>query len=143
MDDAEEVQRLCIKRHHFQGSAKIYLEHLQFAKHDVSEFLDQKNVARLKKIFELEGCLRLDPEHHIPVVIDSETLKQSLTKSAISRGDLFTSTIPPELVLPGKYVVTCLHGRHRIAAARDFLLASDRWWTVDIYSQSAYINTGL
>ena len=143
MNSAEEAERFSKKKKHFKGSAKIDLEHLQFAKFDASEFLNPKNVARLKRIFELEGCLRLDPEHHIPVIIDLDILERSLAQSRIRRGDLFDSRIPPELTLPPDCVVICLHGRHRIAAARECLLADDRWWTVDIYSESRYFPSGL
>ena len=143
MDDEEEGQRLNTKREHFLGSAKIFLEHLHFQKDKGEYNLDQKNVARLQKVFELEGCLRLNPEHHVPVLIDLETLEQSLDQSQIRRGELFTSVIPPELILPRNHVVLCLHGRHRIAAARNLLLASDRWWTVDLYSQGIVLNRDI
>ena len=133
MNDEAESQRFNEKRAHFLGSAKLFLELLHFE--EAPEFLNQKNIKRLEKIFELEGCLRLDPEHHIPVIIDLETLTQSLDQSDVRRGELFTSTTPPELLLPRRYRVNCLHGRHRVAAARNFLFASDRWWTVDLYSQ--------
>ena len=36
----------------------------------------------------------------------------------------------PELVFPAGYQVECLHGRHRIQAAKELGLD---WWTVDLY----------
>jgi hypothetical protein len=36
----------------------------------------------------------------------------------------------PELVFPAGYQVECLHGRHRIQAAKELGL---EWWTVDLY----------
>lgn len=36
--------------------------------------LNSENVARLRNIYLLEGCHRLDPQHHVPVLIDQVTL---------------------------------------------------------------------
>lgn len=140
MDNEEESYRYNEKIEHYLGSAKILLEDLHFEKLKAIEFLDQKNVARLRKVFELEGCLRLDPEHHIPAIIDPAILEQSLYQSSVDRAELFSTGNLPEISLPPQHRLSCLHGRHRIAAAQTFLIASDRWWTVDFYSDSTHIN---
>ncbi|KAL2048962.1 hypothetical protein ABVK25_010815 [Lepraria finkii] len=120
------------KQSNFRGSAKIHLRHLNYDS-DTS-FLDPKNVARLVQIFELEGCLRLDLEHHIPAVIGNDVLQHSLNASGVNRNDLFTPGIPPTLDFPAQVALTCLHGKHLIAAAQEFVEPLDKWWTVDLYS---------
>ena len=40
---------------------------------------------------------------------------------------------PPALRLPARHQLTCLHGRHRIQAARETLPPTEAWWTVDLY----------
>ena len=50
---------------------------------DLSEVwtLDDRNVARLKKIFELEECLKLDSEHHVSVIINVKKLNAVIQQS--------------------------------------------------------------
>ncbi len=145
MDNEVENRRFAERREHFRGSAKVHLRYLHFEQFEQqinvpsqAVFLDQKNIARLEKIFDIEGCLRLDPEHRIPVLIDDGDLKASLHQANLASAELFTSNIPPALPFPENYRLICLHGRHRIAAAQNFLLAGDKWWTVDFYSESRY-----
>ncbi|KAL5331286.1 hypothetical protein ACEPPN_000816 [Leptodophora sp. 'Broadleaf-Isolate-01'] len=47
----------------------------------------------------------------------------------------------PMLKFPTSCQLECLHGRHRIEAAREFLLPTDRWWVVDLYLPE--LNTNL
>ncbi|KAK3167632.1 hypothetical protein OEA41_010759 [Lepraria neglecta] len=100
----------------------------------MSAFVDPKNVTRLTQIFELEGCHRLDLEHHVPAIIDDKVLQSNLRLSNITSLDLM-QRIPPKLKLPADFNLDCLHGKYRIAAAKSFLyLPDDKWWTVDLYS---------
>lgn len=45
----------------------------------------------------------------------------------------------PELVFPAGYQVECLHGRHRIQAAKELGLD---WWTVDLYLAGRLVLSG-
>ena len=77
----------------------------------------------------------MDLEYHIPVIINNSLLRESLQKSHIVNRDLLQQNVPPELDLPPDYSLRCLHGKHRIAAAKKFLyLPADKWWVVDLYS---------
>jgi len=142
MDNAIKNRRFVERREHFRGSAKVHLQYLRFEQQiDVPSqavFLDQKNIARLEKIFDIEGCLRLDPEHRIPVLIDYKDLEDSLDWANLTSAELFTSKVPPTLPFPAGYSLRCLHSRHRITATQKFLLAGDKWWTVDFYSESRH-----
>lgn len=139
MDNEEEHQRFTKRKECFRGCAKVHLQHLRFEEQlDLlaqAIFLDVKNITRLEKVFDIEVFLRLDPEHHSPVVINDYDLEESCQRSGVASGELFTSRIPPALNFTAGYSIRCLHGRHRIAAAQNFLLAGDKWWTVDFYSE--------
>lgn len=124
------------KRKYF-GCVKVPLEHLDFA-HSSARPLDLGNVARLVSSFELGGCLRNDASYHVPAVIDDDLLHRLLLDAGASLTDLRSKDASswPHLTLPGGIQLQCLHGQHRIAAARQYLLGRDRWWTVDVYSTS-------
>ncbi|KAI9727190.1 MAG: hypothetical protein M1834_008498 [Cirrosporium novae-zelandiae] len=118
----------------FRGTARIDLQHLQF-KRLVRE-LDYANISRLINVFKSEqGCNRLEPEHHVPALINDEDLNLVLQKSNVSPTDLLKpQTEPYYLAIPNWMKLSCLHGRHRIYAARTFLRPGDQWWTVDLYT---------
>lgn len=137
----EQTKRLEEKHSSFRGSARIQLKHLQFEekieqRRSGDDFhLDTKNVDRLTHIFEIEGCLRLDVDNYVPAIIGEETLQDSIRTSGLKDGsELLDRRVPPKLRLPPALKLQCLHGRHRIAAANEFLLPGDKWWVVDLYS---------
>lgn len=143
-ETAEELHLFTEKKAYFLGTAKVRLRNLGFEheKEDLpgARTLDDRNVARLKNIFELEGCLRLDPEHHVPAIINVEELNAVIQQSPeIQAGQLQSCQTPPLLEF-GEKVLTCIHGRHRIAAASKILSPRDKWWTVDFYSAGKYKN---
>ncbi|KAL9083484.1 MAG: hypothetical protein Q9165_008511 [Trypethelium subeluteriae] len=76
------------RRKYYLGSAKVRLRHLCFE----NEFgggrtLDRRNIARLRRVFEVEGCHRDDPEHHVPVVIDPGLLNSARDEAKIADAD--------------------------------------------------------
>ena len=125
------------KKAAFRGRAKVAISNLRFEDAYVhgTRPLDSSNIDRLEKIFELEGCLRLDPDHYVPAIINRDTFEKALRNSGLQHDLLNTSPDEPKwLNLDPQSYLTCLHGRHRLAAARRFLDPSERWWVVDIYS---------
>ena len=119
----------------FYGSARVDLDALAFERSPECQ-ISQPNIQRLFSAFEKAGCLRLHPQYHVPAVITKEQLDGALT-SAESPADALLSKDPeqwPLLTFPDDYRVQCLHGRHRIEAAKRFLSISDRWWVVDFYT---------
>lgn len=137
-----EEARFAEKQAHFAGCAKVQFKHLTF---DVNHSqptilaLDPKNVERLIQVFKLEGCLRLDIAHHIPAIVNAQTLRESLYQSQVPENTLHGRQNPPALRFPDNTYLLCLHGKHRIAAAREILLPGDTWWTVDLYLDSQSI----
>ncbi len=123
----------------FQGKAKVRLEFLHFPL-DNGKRIDGKNKERLKGVFRTQGCLRLEPGNQVPAVITRNDLEQAIYKSRTSHSDLLDNLgkEPPELEFPPDFRLDCLHGRHRIEAAKELrsLKAKDKWWIVDLYDAS-------
>lgn len=114
----------------YKGTARIKLEWLHFEE----KLLDIKHVQDLQSRFQ-KDCRRLDTRNHVPAIIDEQDLACALRVSGI-----LSEMLPinaqhefPELSFWPGYQLECLHGRHRIQAAKQALLPSDKWWTVDIY----------
>lgn len=134
MSQVSEEERYAQKQSRFYGSAKIHLKHLVFPQLSNALTLDAKNIERLTQIFRLEGCQRLDIEHHVPAVINDDILSQCLHHSGLGLENLRRQGSPPSLEFPENFTLECLHGKHRIAAAKDILLPGNKWWIVDLYS---------
>ena len=117
----------------FCGFAKINLNNLQTD--NSSPFvLDEKNVKRLCKVFENEGCLRLDPEHHVPVVIARDVLAGAVERAGTRLEALHNPDRYTALQLAPHIKLRVLHGQHRLRAAEQHLSpAAGRWWIVDLY----------
>lgn len=111
----------------YKGTARIKLEWLHFAEKQ----LDIKHVQDLQSRFQRD-CRRLDTRNHVPAIIDEQDLDCALRVSGISLPINAQHEFPELGFRPG-YKLECLHGRHRIQAAKQALLPSDKWWTVDLY----------
>ncbi|KAH8799388.1 hypothetical protein F5884DRAFT_686783, partial [Xylogone sp. PMI_703] len=137
-DSRLEVER----RRTFRGSACISLDVLHFQRHKHRD-LDAKHVEYLKGCFRKDRCRRLEVRNHIEAQIDQQILDVALRDSDVTAHELLTHQPNgyPRLRFPQGFQLECLHGQHRIQAAREFLLPTDKWWTVDLYTSD--INTDL
>jgi hypothetical protein len=125
----EQERKLAEDREeNFRGTVCISLRRLRFEP-EYSRDVDKKNVERLKRIFARQGCLRLS------LIINERDLKAALQCSGRTLEDLLNSAqdAPPKLTLPPGYMLECLHGQHRILAARETLEPQEEWWAVDLY----------
>ncbi|PGG99690.1 hypothetical protein AJ80_09304 [Polytolypa hystricis UAMH7299] len=128
-----ETQLATERRLKFQGTAKVNLDDIYFDSQS-SRQLDQKNIDRLCRIFQEEGCQNLSLAHHVPAVVCRNHLAAALGRANSSAHALLTApeSDPPLLRFqPGQ--LQGLHGRHRIAAGLQRLSPTHRWWAVDIY----------
>lgn len=127
--------RIATERHlKFQGTAKVNVDEICFNSQSNRQ-LDQKNIDRLCRIFQEEGCQNLSLAHHVPATVCRRHLTASLERANVSARALLTNSgsNPPNLQFqPGQ--LKGLHGRHRIAAGLETLPPDLRWWAVDIYS---------
>ena len=129
-----DLEYLRDRQRHFRGRAKVKLNNLRFLKDDEGcREIDAKNVSRLVGVFGTQGCLRLEEENYVPACISDSTLDSALHQSALESQQLLAPNDPPFLEL-GDQQLTCLHGRHRIEAARLFLGPFEEWWIVDLYN---------
>jgi hypothetical protein len=103
------------------GYAQVDLRHLEFTP-GVRNF-DESNVHRLCRIFATEGCHRDEPSYSIPAVLPEGFVGVPAVSSGIIQ----------RLCLDDGMRLYCLHGKHRVLAARRFLPARDQWWTVALY----------
>jgi hypothetical protein len=129
------------KRAKYRGSAQVSIEHLDFP-HPCRN-IDTKVIERLIRDFEGEGCIQ--ETNRIPAIIDDSILHAGLRKLAMTpesfKAD--SNSAPPRLDLQSDMRVECLHGQHRILAAKQFLAPSRRWWIVDFYSTGHILNVHL
>ncbi len=127
---SNDLQIFREKSRTFCGSVKIPLDKIchEELPNNPRQF-NEKNVTTLLDFFRWEGCLRLDPEHYVPALI---------SRSAVPR-DLHPGGELPRL--NPEHPVVCLHGRHRLEAARKFFTGDEnRWWVVDLYSRGGRVD---
>lgn len=113
----------------YRGTAKIPLNQIM-----IHCELDPKNVTRLSRVFEKEGCRRLDMRNHVTALVSELHLADALNSAGLDAGTLMTiqpGEYPFLQFLPGQ--IRCLHGRHRLEAGKIILAQSEQWWTVDLY----------
>jgi len=122
------VQRL----QYYQGCAIIKLQHLRFEanRHTGIRDIAEKNVQKLLKMYEIEGCGNLEPEHRVSAIIEQEVLRRALAKSNLTREALLDPTNQPYLMLEGEDLMTCVYGKHRLIAGERF---GEIIWLVDLY----------
>lgn len=99
------------------GQARVRIEDLRFDS-GVRDY-DEKNVNRLARIYALEGCCRDERANYIPAVVSRDAIRQTGYNG--------------ELEIAAGTAVHCLHGKHRVLAARKVLPVRDQWWTVAVY----------
>jgi hypothetical protein len=131
---AQELRLYAERFVQYRGTARVRLDNLHFEWNEPRE-LSRKNVERLKEIFRTENVHRLEPRNHIPAVVEEAELDAATRTSEVSAENLLRNPDdgPPLLIFPPSHRVICLHGRHRIQAARETLPPTDAWWTVDFY----------
>lgn len=126
----DEVTNFAYAKHReFRGLARVGLSDLQF---DEDHTIFPQNVHRLNKIFQIEGCQRLDERNYIDVVATDSQLY------TVQPGCL--QDAPPKAwgssPVLGVGPLKCLTGQHRVRAAQKYLDANDQWWVARVYSDS-------
>ena len=90
--------------------------------------LDRKNVQRLINVFALEGCFRLEPDNYVAALLPHSLLTRVPRISTVpANGDVMPPIFdPPE-------PLQCIHGKHRIEAAKEYFALEGKWWVVNVY----------
>ncbi|KAF7134092.1 hypothetical protein CNMCM5793_005721 [Aspergillus hiratsukae] len=123
---------LATERHHaFLGSAKVHLRHLDIGPRGR---LDRNKLRKLRRVFRTNGIYPLQRENHVEVIVSRSDLDYALDQNGLTLQE-FRENGPdgyPTLDFSGR-PLRCLHGKHRIQAARDILPSFRRWWIADFY----------
>ncbi|KAL6722255.1 structural constituent of cuticle [Lecanora helva] len=117
----------------FCGSIKYPLHRLRFEDKNPRQ-LDASNVERLVRVFELEGCRRLDNSNHVPAVVSRDSLVTIC--ASVPGGETRLKSHdeePPLLDTPTQLIY--LHGRHRLETAKRTLSANEKWWVIDLFAE--------
>ncbi|CZT53456.1 uncharacterized protein RSE6_15037 [Rhynchosporium secalis] len=76
-------QRIVInKLTKFKGAARVSIRNLEFLY--PSRQIDRKAIRQLTREFDSEGCIREEPSHRIPAVIDASILQAALEKLSLT-----------------------------------------------------------
>ena len=119
---------------HFLGFARVQLKHLEL---DPLKHIGAKRVKRLIRDFKLVGCNNNDTAHAVPVLVDQASLDAALTRANLTPWALYNlEENSPILHFPNAEKLPILYGDHRLEAAKRFLSANDRWWSVLLYDSS-------
>ncbi|KAK5807568.1 hypothetical protein VI817_001826 [Penicillium citrinum] len=121
------------RRLKYQGVARVKISDIQFTDPQ-KDFVDQKNIQRLCKIFRKARCQRFELVNYVPAMVSRQALAEAIQNAGISARSLLLSTGMdiPMLSFPRGQLIG-LHGRHRLYAGAKVLAPTERWWTVDIY----------
>ena len=116
---------------YYKGCAIVNFKHLVFGDGPVRQ-PSNKNLERLLKIFEIEGCANLEPEHRVAAMINLESLQRALHASNISQTALIDPTKQERLELDenDRNRMTVIKGNHRLMAGQRFGVDC---WLVEIY----------
>jgi hypothetical protein len=119
----------------FVGSASVLIRDLHpetSRKRSPSGEPDQKNVERLIDLFVLDKCRRFEHANRIPVLLSDTVLRRVLARNHLNIEELHNER-PPAINLDEGTSLTYLRGRHRLAAAEQFLDPDDQRWGVNLY----------
>ena len=114
---------------YYRGTAIVRFEYLHFG-FQCPWQLNRENVESLKDTFRKEGCLRLEPKHHILALIDQQVLDLAIKSSrAVSLNTFLKNpeATPPELKMSQGYSLECIHGCHWVEAGKEILPPKDKW----------------
>lgn len=125
--EREEQLLEAYREERFQGSARVRLDCISFD-HGFGHLMnDGRNAIRLERILELQGCLRINRDYHVPVLVRAADWGHRIRFSETSSGHL------PELVVPLDTALHAMTHESLISAARKWLSPQNRWWVVDVY----------
>ncbi|KAG2026558.1 hypothetical protein GB937_001339 [Aspergillus fischeri] len=106
--EQEEQSLEAYREERYQGSARVRLDCLSFDKGFSHLMNDGRNSIRLERILEIQGCLRINRDYHVPVL-----------------GSPYSILRDGEWTLAGA-------GRP-VGYPRKWLSPQNRWWVVDVY----------
>lgn len=108
----------------FKGRAKVRLSNLNLTNTN-TRTTREEHIQTLVEKFQSEGCIRLNPDNYIKVLIPND-FPYTLGDNIASDDEI--------LDLPAHVQINVLQGKHRVLAADRVIW--DKWWIADFYTES-------
>lgn len=118
----------------FKGAFLVHLCDLDFGQSKNRLIDDGDNVARLTEILDIQGCLRLSRQFHVPVVLDAADWSSKVMIPREQR--LVRGLRMDQLEVRTDYTLPAFDHETVIVAAREKfkeLEIEDPWWVADVY----------
>ncbi|KAF1363093.1 hypothetical protein EJ07DRAFT_104137 [Lizonia empirigonia] len=96
--------------------------------------ISEQNIQRLERIFERNGCLRLQEENVINAIIRDEDLPLLLSSGISTSEQLRQVAWARDAPALSSGRLNCISGLHRVEAAKRYLEENDKWWPVRLFS---------
>ena len=125
--EREEQSLEAYREERCKGSARVRLDCLSFDNGFSHLINDGRNSIRLERVLEIQGCLRVNRDYHVPVLVNAADWGHRIRFSETENGRL------PELVVPLDTVLRAMNHESLISAARKWLSPQNHWWVVDVY----------
>lgn len=110
------------------GCAKVRIDGL---KYDTARERSEESVRFLVEIYRTSGCQQFDRKHAVQVVVPS---RQDYPAFPVSQ----TAEDAPTIGRHAEWCITCIHGKHRLEAAKEYLKMVDQLWLAEVYNDSQY-----
>ncbi|EAU30126.1 predicted protein [Aspergillus terreus NIH2624] len=128
--EREEQLLEAYRKERYQGSARVLLDYLSFD-HGFSHCMgDGRNSIRLERILEIQGCLRINRDYHVPVLVSAADWGRRVRFNETDSGPFRALDVPLDTVL------RAVKHESLISAARKWLSPPNRWWVVDVYVEA-------
>lgn len=112
---------------HFEVSARVDISRLSFDRSFRRQMDDRRNVARLEKVMDIQGCQRFMKECHVPVLVPAADWG---TRVRPRQRDGAFNWLDVDI----DYRLRAQDHENLITAARNKLGPSqNQWWIVDVY----------
>jgi hypothetical protein len=125
--ESEEKALEAYRGERYHGSARVRLDCLTFEQGFSHLMDDGSNAMRLERILEVQGCLRINRDYHVPVIVDAADWGHRITMHQADNEPF------PELMVPLDMSLRAQGHENIITAARKKLYGENRWWVVDVY----------
>lgn len=121
-----EGKLLAYREEHFKMAARVDISRLVFEKTFKRQMSNRRNINRLERILNTQGCHRLMEECHVPVLVPARDWEHRVRPRMID-GQFQQLDVDIDYQLRGQ------DHESLIIAARKKLSPSNQWWIVDVY----------
>lgn len=121
----------------FKGAAVVRLSELSARKERWRLVDDGENTNRIIRLLQVQGCLRLNKQFHVPILVDSSHWQSQIF---FEEPSLTLDLDLPQLTINPGCTFIPLDRKSLIIAAEQYfqqLEIAEPWWIVDIYVSEA------